>query len=293
MLSRSILGKVRRVARREWANRVSIPAARRILRLMGTASVAWHAATSRVPRIEDIPVVINSFNRVTSLRAQVQWLERAGFKRIIIIDNASTYPDLLEYYRQTPHRVLLMPNLGSNALWMIPELWRSVRSGFYIYTDSDIIPAEGCPVDAVNRFLDILTANPGLDKVGFGLRIDDLPASYSKGDAVIAWESRFWKHAARPGEYSAPIDTTFALYKPFASGWSDRAIRTGPPYVAHHTPWYIDSSRPTEEQLHYELSARKDVSTWVSANGNFHHRGKKPATPILQQDLLGAVNVET
>ena len=54
------------------------------------------AALSMIP-YRDVAVIINRFNRVSSLRRLVKWLLDAGQKNVIIIDNASTYAPLLEY----------------------------------------------------------------------------------------------------------------------------------------------------------------------------------------------------
>jgi len=44
-----------------------------------------------------IPVYFNNFNRHDAMRRMIDWLQDAGTKRIVILDNASTYPPLLEY----------------------------------------------------------------------------------------------------------------------------------------------------------------------------------------------------
>jgi hypothetical protein len=152
---------------------------------------------------------------------------------------------------------------------MLPDLWRRIRSNFYVYTDSDIVPDSGCPDDVVEKFLALLLSHWWVDKVGFGLRIDNLPDSYEKKDAVLGWEAKHWEREVEPGVFRAPIDTTFALYRPFARGWSGRSLRTGLPYVAVHTPWYEDSLNPSIEEIHYAKSARAGISTWLEAHGTF------------------------
>ena len=54
-------------------------------------------------------------------------------------------------------------------------------------------------------------------KVGFALRIDDLPQHYPLKEKVIKWEKQFWTKKVNKTDniYYAEIDTTFALYKPF------------------------------------------------------------------------------
>jgi hypothetical protein len=40
----------------------------------------------------DVPIFIISFNRVSCLRQLIDWLLSHGYRRIFVVDNASTYP---------------------------------------------------------------------------------------------------------------------------------------------------------------------------------------------------------
>ena len=44
-----------------------------------------------------MPILINSFNRLSCLRRLIMWLTRAGYRRIYVIDNDSSYPPLLAF----------------------------------------------------------------------------------------------------------------------------------------------------------------------------------------------------
>ena len=63
----------------------------------------------------DPPIVICSRDRVWCLRRLVDWLERAGHERIVIVDNASTYEPLLDYLDGSPHQVVVSPRTTVNA----------------------------------------------------------------------------------------------------------------------------------------------------------------------------------
>jgi hypothetical protein len=64
-----------------------------------------------------IPVIINNYNRLTSLKLLIASLEKRGYQNIIIVDNNSTYQPLLDYYKSCRYRLIrLEKNLGSNAL---------------------------------------------------------------------------------------------------------------------------------------------------------------------------------
>lgn len=221
---------------------------------------AWH--TSRVAG--DIPVFINARDRVSPLRTLVAWLERAGCSRIIVVDNASTYPPLLKYLDGLDHPVVrLKDNLGQAAPWLSGVIDRFVEPGErYAETDPDVVPDEGCPLDALEHFDRLLDEYPEVYKVGFGLRIDDLPDRYRHREAVRRWESRYWTDEVAPGVYRAPVDTTFALYRAGVPLAMEPALRTGPPYVARHLPWYADSRRPNRELTYYLEHAKAGINNW-------------------------------
>jgi hypothetical protein len=137
-------------------------------------------------------------------------------------------------------------------------------TGPYVYSDPDIVPVDECPPHVLGYFLDVLAAFPDRTKVGFGLKIDDLPDHYQFKQKVIIWESQFWEKKLAPKVYDAAVDTTFALYRPGAK-YDLSAVRTGFPYVARHHPWYEDSAHPSEDQAYYLKHARPGINNWSAA----------------------------
>jgi hypothetical protein len=209
------------------------------------------------------PILIISRDRLTPLHALVQWLEWAGHERIVIVDNDSSYDPLLEYYEKTPHQVLrLGTNIGHLSVWEAGVLDIIGHHGCFVVTDSDIVPDADCPPDAVEHFAELLFRHRDIDKAGFGLRIDDLPATYEFRTEVIDWESQFWDIEVEPGVFRADIDTTFALYRPCTPKGTFRALRTGPPYVARHNGWYTNSHWLSDEARYYRTHARPGLSNW-------------------------------
>lgn len=223
-----------------------------------------------------IPIFIICRDRVRALRELVFWLEEAGHERIVLIDNASTYPPLLQYLSETGHNVVrLEQNWGAHVMWerapIPPELtfddFRN-RARFtdvvlrepYVVTDPDCVPTEACPMDLVDHLNEILEAHRSYDKVGPGFYLDDIPPHCP----YLGHERLLQSNEIAPGLYDSAIDTTFALYRP---GWpfGRRAIRTGYPYqVRHLCPSYY-LTPPDEEDRYYHEHARKDPSgsTWV------------------------------
>lgn len=218
---------------------------------------------TRKTRARRYPIFILCRDRVTTLRALIAWLESAGHENIYLIDNNSSFPPLLEFYEETPHRVIwLEQNFGHRALWDSGLLDKLGVEDRYVVTDPDVIPIRECPKDAVAYFDAVLDRYPLARKVGFGIKIDDLPHSYALRDSVVEWESQFWKNEITPGLYEAPIDTTFALYRRHSGHHTEPAIRTGLPYMLRHLPWYIDSGNLSEEERYYRNQAKSGLSYW-------------------------------
>lgn len=225
---------------------------------------------------KNIPVYIISFNRLSCLKQLVARLERAGYSNIHIVDNGSSYPPLLEELDKTPHVVHRMKkNYGHRVLFDAPDFADVVNNEYFVLTDPDVVPVNECPDDFIEVFYNALQSHQFADKVGFSLKIDDLPDSFELKNAVVKWESPFYgnpvKGTSDPVLYKAPIDTTFALYRPRGE-WKnkDGAIRTGAPYTARHLPWYKDLNNLTEEDRFYNaLDAGSGNWNGTKNAGNF------------------------
>lgn len=207
------------------------------------------------------PVFLTCRDRVSGLREMVEWLEAAGCERIVFIDNASSYEPLLAYYDTSPHELIrLGDNLGSRALW---------RAGLapneaYVLSDPDLDLA-GVPLDAVDHLAELLAQFPEHRKAGLGLRLNDVPANMPS----LPWEQRLlapemgdsWLGEIAPGVYDSLIDTTFALHA-VGTGFQYQAIRTGDPYLARHTSWYM--TEPDAEHRYYLDHAKRgcEGTTW-------------------------------
>jgi len=219
--------------------------------------------------IFDIPIIINNRNRLTFLKQLISWYQKAGYKNIIVLDNDSNYQPLLEYYKESGIKVIyLKENVGHLAFWK-SDVYKQFYTDYYVYTDPDVLPIEECPVDFMQHFMNLLNKYSSIEKVGFGLKIDDLPEHYNKKSEVINWEEKHWAKQIEPDVYDAAIDTTFALYKPFTRGdiWVQNALRTGGNYVARHLPWYEDSNNISIEDLFYLNNIKKGASHWIVKDG--------------------------
>ncbi|MFW5847917.1 MAG: hypothetical protein ACOCVF_03275 [bacterium] len=169
-------------------------------------------------------------------------------------------------------------NWGPLVLWKNKLFKEIVDNQFYIVSDCDILPIDECPKDFLKYFYNILISYVNIGKVGFSLKIDDIPERYQLKSYVLYWEKRFWKYKV-PGHknlFDAPIDTTFALYKPNIypndKKWLN-AIRVGYPYTARHLPWYeVLSDSEQEEIIYYKNTSNKKFTWWTDMNNNYIYR---------------------
>lgn len=225
---------------------------------------------SKTPKnFKTIPIFINNYNRLTTTVTLIKALEKRGYTNIHILDNKSTYPPLLEYYKNTPYKVhFLKKNFGSKAFWK-SGLWLRYMSSYFVYSDPDVVPIDDCPDDFLKYFYSLLERYPKAHKVGFSLKIDDLPDSYINKNKVIKWERNFYKKTIEANTFIAPIDTTFALYRPFSKlgkrGGKTLILRTGIPFQARHLPWYLDNDNLDEEELYY-INSIETRTGWSRQN---------------------------
>jgi len=232
-----------------------------------------------------VPIFVICRDKLTPLLELLAWLEDAGYRRVYLVDNASTYPPLVEFLAQTHHEVIRREdNVGPyESVWGAGLVTDLAASEYYVVTDSDIVPDPECPPDAVDYFHCLLQRYPGYAKAGFSLRIDNLPEHYALKPEVMSWEGQWWWRPLERGVFHAPIDTTFALYRPASAFTLAPSIRAGQPYWARHLPWYEVSDRPTAEQLYYRSHALPGIAHWDQQG---QHRSAPAARMPLRERLL-------
>lgn len=212
-----------------------------------------------------IPIFIICRDRFTCTVNLINWFEKCGYgERIYLIDNDSAYEPLLNLYETTPHSVIMTGgNNGHHAPWSLGILEKYAKNDYYIVSDPDILPVDECPLDAIEYWKYLLDKYENRTKVGPSLKIDDLPDHYALKNEVINWELQFYSgYMPESGVIYAPIDTTLAIYSPNAGQSIAESIRTSHPYAARHTPWYIDSSNLSEEEIFYRSRLSQGISNW-------------------------------
>lgn len=211
--------------------------------------------------MSDIPIVMICYNTLHFIRNFLEQLERFP-NPVIIFDNASTYPPLMEYYhkvekewggRLTIHRLAI--NYGHRVYWDRSDLFPDV----YVLSDPDLQLNPEMPLDAVEQLL-ILSRLHHSQKIGLALDISEPHKLLSNPDyyhsqSILEWESQFWTTRCEHPDYEmyfADIDTTFCLYQKHNHGPNIRVAGT---FVAKHLPWYqgyIQDHFDPEELAHWK-----------------------------------------
>lgn len=227
---------------------------------------------------KEIPIIIISFNQLNYLRKLIDFLKEKNYSNIVILDNNSTYKPLLEYFETIKDSVklhLLNENYGHLVFWKNKELFNKYSKGYYVVTDADIVPDEFCPEDFILHFRRILNRNNNITKVGFSLKIDDLPDCNPNKWKIIKWEEKYWKKINKNGDYLAELDTTFALYRPnyqYAEKGFLSAIRTNKPYQVRHGGWYLNAENLSEEQVYYFETCNESSAWRIDNKGNLKNK---------------------
>lgn len=221
-----------------------------------------------------IPIFINARDRVACLRQLTDWLSKAAYCNVVIIDNASTYPGMIVFLHQCPYPVLRLPrNLGHKALWRIRGLRSVIRTEWFVYTDPDVVPIESCPSDVVSYLYGLLRRHSDYAlKAGIGLFLTDIPDDYHLKQSVIRWEENLYGQEIEPNAFEADTDTTFALYRPGSPYLLAPSLRTRGDYQGRHLPWYIDSKHIDDEEQYYRDHTLDSITHWNTAGTNASHQ---------------------
>lgn len=224
-----------------------------------------------------IPIFIINFNRLSDMKILINSLQIRGYKNIYIIDNNSTYPPLLEYYKSIENKVKILKqndNIGHLVFWKKPEIFWKYSLGYYVVTDSDIIPNKDLPIDFLKTFIEKLKKYPNVTKVGFALDLDSIPANYPLLDQVIKWEKKYWINNVEENIFISEIDTTLAIYRPkyLIDNKFLVALRMAGKYTAKHGGWYSIPNKFSEEEKYYFKTAN-EASSWIlNEDGTMNER---------------------
>lgn len=230
-----------------------------------------------------IKIVINNRNRLTTTKNMVDKLLSVNTdEQIIIIDNDSTYPPLLQWYEYMSNnprfwgkvQVNYHKNEGHLALWAT-GLYKELGEHF-IYTDADIILPDDLPLDWKEIMYNTIIKYPEYKKIGLGIRIDDLPEHYRYKNQAIRNEGRWWLNAIEENLYKADTDTTFALMQNFGDNCYKSLRICRPDMLCRHHGWYLNLDKLDDEEQYYLDNIGDRVTTQYS---------KQHKNPELYNDI--------
>lgn len=213
-----------------------------------------------------IPVIINNRDLLTWPKAMVEKIKTYdGVGEIIIIDNGSTYPPLLEWYETNPCKVIKLSNLGYSAPW-VSGVVSSLESEYYVVTDSDM-GLDDTPSDTLLYLKDKLK-ELNLLKLGLGLDWKKVTEESPYYNHMQNYEKPRWDNSPVISGVHTEImvDTTFALYsvKHYFIGGSS----VGFPYIARHYPWeFSKKSREENEEFSFYIKNATTASSYKAFLG--------------------------
>jgi glycosyltransferase involved in cell wall biosynthesis len=173
---------------------------------------------------------------------------------IIIIDNGSTYPPLLEWYNECECTIIYIQNIGHRAAWDL-GITRELNADFYVVTDSDL-DLSNTPDDTLLYLQDKLI-DSGLPKLGLMLDLEAVKPG------MLYYDYLQWYEAGR--RRTSPVingimtklavDTTFAMYRNEQRNYFVGGGSTMHPYQAVHVPWlYTQETLANDQEYQYYLS---------------------------------------
>jgi hypothetical protein len=230
--------------------------------------------------LKETPIVLNNFNRLTSTRNMFEFLKGRNFTNIVILDNASTYPPLLDWYATLKDsEVVRFPtNIGAHCLFDSGYLKNYTNSEYIVYSDSDLELNPLMP----DNFLEIMKSillKYNERKIGLALSIDDVPENCFRNffTGSLEWERQFWTEELEKDVYRAMVDTTFCLlHQPETHDL--KALRIAGNFTARHLPWYQEYSTLSEEEMYFIENANAQSNF---RNGYFNWLEEKNKSQIM------------
>jgi hypothetical protein len=220
-----------------------------------------------------IPVLINNRDLLASVQAQVRFFRSIPDTCVVLVDQASTYPPLLEWYLQIRECSTYFEGISLSSIrksMMVPAVCYGLHDAhsdredmphfffpspinrgprgsqyalaylaqheFYYMSEPDLDYSE-CPIDIMDCFHFQLHTRPSLQGVGVHHITDDLPRT-PLADMARTLQPKP-SQLSYDSIYPAPCDTAGVMRR--AGGWNGgyepglRSLR----HSVRHLPWYF------------------------------------------------------
>jgi glycosyltransferase involved in cell wall biosynthesis len=227
-----------------------------------------------------IPIVINSYNQPAYLRRMVVQLVDRGYENLLILDQASTYPPLLEMLETLERRFTVLRMARNNGPhWLFTSGFCAKLPVHFVYTDADLQFSDALGPLFIDEMLEVCMELSAC-KLGMALDVSrpDAMRNFNinisgKSYTLVEWEKQFWtrRMTMKGGHevYRAPVDTTFAIYnrtvfdaylrrfyetKVFDCMSVPNSFRIAGDFTCVHLPWMKDTLTSREEEEYYAAS---------------------------------------
>jgi hypothetical protein len=220
----------------------------------------------------EIPFVVICYNNLTFVKNFVNQLLRFP-NPIILIDNASAYPPMHDYYKELretlSHRVTIH-TFNENHGHFVYVYKGDLLPNQFILSDPDLQLHPDMPINVAERLLAISNEYK-MYKVGAALDLSDrhlfATCPYAGKASIYDHEKQFWtKPMAHPlyELYRADLDTTFCLInRDYLKDDYYSAIRVAGVFTAKHLPWYKGYIRKNIPQDELEYWTQNNISSSV------------------------------
>lgn len=200
--------------------------------------------------MDKLKAFVTMRDRFTWAIPMLEYLADSGLE-VILIDNNSTYPKLLEWYdKQKLYKVHRRKDNQIAWAFFKTELFTLYPDRYFFISDSDYDYSK-VPKDFIDVLFKGLEVNDWkANKSGMSCEYLDLPDN-AYTEIIKGHEAQFW--ANKVGDYyRAWIDTGPAIYDRTVKNdnWFE-AVRAERPYIVKHMDWYLTPENVREEDLYY------------------------------------------
>lgn len=218
-----------------------------------------------------IPVYIIAYNNLTFVQRFVSQVRRLTYK-IVILDNHSSYPPMLEWYDLLESGVdeqLSVIRFADNYGHSIVDEYKEQIGlpDVFVLSDPDLELSDEMPDDAIDRMF-ALSVKYKRRRVGLALSLADshlfIPEDQQE---LVQFESQYWNFPIEDSDYQlfiAPTDTTFHLRNySYDDNWYIN-IRIAGQYTCRHLPWYDGFLRDNVPHQELEAYFRGNISSSIA-----------------------------
>lgn len=209
------------------------------------------------------PIFITNMNRLSTVKKMVSDLfAMNGNADITIIDNASSYPPLLKWYKEMEGSVNIIKNIQNKGPWTFfyGGTYIGAKEEYYVYTDADLELNSNMPYNWQEIMFEYIQRYDR--KASLALKLDDVPEGELK-ERIKNHQNICWYPTEEKDVYRAITDMTFSMDAK-NKGYRYESVRLAGDFECRHIPWYIDINNISDEERYYleHLDGKYPEALW-------------------------------